>query len=186
MISAHFSEAELVTGLPAGTVPPAAVQQAAVGMAALLERVRAALGVPLKVTSWWRDGRHNVEVGGVAGSQHLTGNAADVIALGVPIGDAFDRFTAAVAAGAIGDFGQAIFYPGRGHIHLSTRTGTSAVNSVLLAFSNPDGSVRYTKGDRESAAALPRSAGPGLSLVMVLIAAVAWLALLGSERARLR
>lgn len=170
LLSPHFSEAELTVGLPADTPVPAAVRANAVALTGLLEAVRSAIGVPLEVTSWYRTAEHNGEVGGVSHSQHLIGAAADVLAQGSAIGDSLDRFLAAQRAGAIPGFGQAIFYPGRGHIHLSTRTGTAALDSVLLAFSQPDGGVIYTKATPEQSAALPRSAqfAPLLLLFLVL------------------
>lgn len=34
---------------------------------------------PLSVTSWLRSRKHNAQVGGVANSQHLTGEAVDIV-----------------------------------------------------------------------------------------------------------
>lgn len=43
-----------------------------------LERVRKALGHPIRITSGVRCAPHNKRVGGVKGSQHLVGQAADI------------------------------------------------------------------------------------------------------------
>ena len=184
MISAHFSEAELVAGLEPGTVVPAEVRRAALDTAGLLEDVRAALRVPLAVTSWYRDPAHNTEVGGVAQSQHLFGAAADVLPQGLLIGDAYDRFIAAESSGRVRPFGQAIFYPVKGHIHLSTRTGTAARSSVLLAYPDGRGGTAYHADEAEYTKGLAREAvaGPSLSpwvLVFFLIALFLFWALRG-------
>lgn len=47
-----------------------------------LERVRALLGVPLIISSWYRSSVLNHAVGGVPNSQHLGGEAVDFIAPG--------------------------------------------------------------------------------------------------------
>jgi hypothetical protein len=141
MLTPHFSESELdVADAPAG------VQAAAYQVALILEDVRAAIGVPLLVTSGYRTVEHNAEVGGVANSQHLTGNAADVLPIGLAIGDAWDRLSAALAAGQVREYGQIIVYgvalPGGkswGHIHVSTRQGTSSANRPLFAVPDPTG-----------------------------------------------
>jgi uncharacterized protein YcbK (DUF882 family) len=48
-----------------------------------LERIRENTGVPVLVLSGYRCPRHNAEVGGVKGSYHLKGMAADVRLKGV-------------------------------------------------------------------------------------------------------
>jgi Uncharacterized protein conserved in bacteria len=46
----------------------------------LLEVIRLALGIPLKVSSGYRCAEHNAKVGGSAPhSQHIVGKAADII-----------------------------------------------------------------------------------------------------------
>lgn len=45
-----------------------------------LEKVRALLGVPLVVNSWYRSAALNLAVGGVKNSDHLTGCAVDFVA----------------------------------------------------------------------------------------------------------
>lgn len=44
----------------------------------LLDRVRASCGFPFVVTSGYRTAEHNARVGGVAGSAHRNGYAADI------------------------------------------------------------------------------------------------------------
>lgn len=55
----------------------------AIALARLLERIRARLGKPMSVNSWYRDPAYNRAVGGAARSIHLTGGAADVQVAGV-------------------------------------------------------------------------------------------------------
>ena len=43
-----------------------------------LDTLRERLGRPIKITSSYRDPGHNAAVGGVQGSQHLTGHAVDI------------------------------------------------------------------------------------------------------------
>lgn len=44
-----------------------------------LEKLRSAMGnKPMRIISGYRDPAHNKRVGGASGSQHLTGNAADI------------------------------------------------------------------------------------------------------------
>lgn len=43
-----------------------------------LDQVREELGLPIKITSGYRCKDHNKAVGGVAGSQHVLGEAADL------------------------------------------------------------------------------------------------------------
>lgn len=55
----------------------------------ILEPVRALLGVPLKITSAYRCADLNKAVGGAEKSQHLLGEAADFIPLGIDLRTAF-------------------------------------------------------------------------------------------------
>lgn len=48
--------------------------------AKMMERIRALLGVPLTVSSWYRSPALNQAVGGVPNSQHIKGEAVDFIA----------------------------------------------------------------------------------------------------------
>ena len=48
----------------------------------VLDKIRAAMGIPLYVSSGFRCRAHNEDVGGVADSQHIHGREADVYADG--------------------------------------------------------------------------------------------------------
>jgi zinc D-Ala-D-Ala carboxypeptidase len=87
----HFSPREIapVGRLAHGNTGPALLAPGpeelagAVRLARLLERVRARVGKPIWVTSWYRDPEYNRAVGGAPESLHTTGTAADVKVAGV-------------------------------------------------------------------------------------------------------
>jgi uncharacterized protein YcbK (DUF882 family) len=81
------------------------------GLAEALERLRARLGRPVRITSGSRCARHNRAVGGVKDSRHLEGRAADVAC---PEAEQPRLVALARACG----FDQAIPYGGRGFVHL--------------------------------------------------------------------
>lgn len=117
-LSPHFDLSELS---PASMPPPEAVERLRRLCVEVLEPVRSALGCPLRVTSGYRSVAHNRRIGGSRSSQHLRGEAADIIPLGVGAEEAM-RLIAEI----IGDLpvGQVICYPS-GFLHISidlTRT----------------------------------------------------------------
>ena len=79
------------------------------GLLLKLEALRNALNTEVIITSGVRCSTRNTEVGGVANSQHLFGQAADLHAPGIPI----------ETVAAIGEsFGlYAIVYPDQGFVH---------------------------------------------------------------------
>lgn len=74
----------------------------------------------LKVTSYWRSPAHNAAVAGVSTSQHLTGDAVDLLPLdGMPLDEIARRVLRAMQNGTAPVFGQLILYADEGHVHLS-------------------------------------------------------------------
>lgn len=61
----------------------------------VLEPIRDILGVPLKVNSGFRCRELNAVVGGVPTSQHVKGEAADIVPIGLTIEEAFNKLRAA-------------------------------------------------------------------------------------------
>ena len=59
-------------------------------VAGTLEEIRAVLGVPLRVTSGFRNNALNKAVGGSATSGHTKGLCADIQPIGISIEDAFE------------------------------------------------------------------------------------------------
>jgi zinc D-Ala-D-Ala carboxypeptidase len=86
-----------------------------------LDKVRAAVGFPLLITSGYRTEAHNAKVGGVPGSAHTKGLAADIRAL-------TDTQKRAIAKAAIAQGIKRIGW-GRTYIHLDI-DGTKPQNVV--------------------------------------------------------
>jgi len=93
MLTEHFSIEELVhsdTAIAMGNANmPDTDEQAKnlLRLAETLEEVRKILGVPMHITSGYRNNAVNARVGGVQNSAHLTGLAADFVApaFGTPL-----------------------------------------------------------------------------------------------------
>lgn len=79
-LSEHFTLAEFERTSTGGTlfVPRMYVPNICYGVHRILEPLRAHLGCPVIITSGWRSPEVNRRVGGVANSQHLLGEAADI------------------------------------------------------------------------------------------------------------
>lgn len=103
---------------------------------ALVRQVQRIVGSPLVVTSGLRSAEHNAEVGGVNGSQHLDGTAADVVFEGVPIATTAQKLNAAIQRGEL-QAGQVIYYPSeldpanKNHIHVSLPTRSSRNKQLI-------------------------------------------------------
>lgn len=84
-LSAHFSLAEFTTSQEAArrgidNTPPAEVMPALIRTAQGLEAVRVRLGgAPITISSGYRCEALNKAIGGAPGSQHIKGQAADII-----------------------------------------------------------------------------------------------------------
>lgn len=122
-LAAHFTAAEL------GNPPPQYLANAQ-ATAELLENVRTILGVPLRVTSGWRSDADNARVGGSATSGHLTARAADFVPIGMSLQDAARKMEAAKANGQL-SYGEVIYYPTDGHIHI-TLPGVGGNGEALI------------------------------------------------------
>jgi hypothetical protein len=109
LVSAHFTVLELHAD-----VAPASAVVALVRLTdAVLEPVRALLGVPLHVNSGFRTPEENARVHGSPTSQHMVGEAADVVPVGMSAEEAMRRIVASSIP-----FDQAIIYAS-GFLHLS-------------------------------------------------------------------
>ena len=115
-LSPHFTLSELTrtsTGLPNGPAPSqvAALTSLCVH---ILEPIRALLGVPLRITSGFRGSAVNAAIKGAAGSQHMRGEAADIVPVGIDVEAAMGLIAAARLP-----VDQLIVYPAGGFLHVS-------------------------------------------------------------------
>ena len=93
----------------------------------VLDPVREKLGKPIQVNSGYRCKSHNEAVGGVKGSQHLVGEAADLRIDGSP-----EELANAIKEN--GKFDQMIIYPG--FVHVSWKRNGQNRKQVLRKVAN--------------------------------------------------
>ncbi len=135
-LTPHFTLAELVHSSTASRLrldntPPADVLRALQTTAEMLERIRSTLGVPIIITSGYRSPAVNRAVGGVTSSDHLTGQAADIVAprYGTP------HLVATTLAPLVSTLGieQLILegVKGKQWVHVSTRRPSKPINRVI-------------------------------------------------------
>lgn len=91
-------------------------------LAQLAQWVRNLAGVFGIITSAWRSLTHNAEVGGSSTSQHPKAEALDVVFRLIALRILAERVLTAIAQGTAPKFGQIIFYPLEGHVHMSLPT----------------------------------------------------------------
>lgn len=146
-------------------------------LAELLQWLRDLAKSPGVVTSAYRSPQRNAEVGGTETSQHMKGEAADVVFNFVGLRTLGQRVLDDIAAGKAPRFGQIIFYHDRGHVHVSLPTLGSRNGEVRHSYIGENGTRYYPL--LASAADLPlvsdrqRSAGfvfgGGAALLLVLL-----------------
>ena len=132
----HFTLAEL-TRTGTGLVnEPAPSQVAAMTSLCLhvLEPIRALLGVPLRITSGFRSSAVNAAIKGAPLSQHVKGEAADFMPVGMDVEVAMGRIVAARLP-----VDQLICYPRGGFLHVSYAAGR-VQRGELLRSAAPGGS----------------------------------------------
>lgn len=135
-LTPHFTLAEMTRSSTAerlrlANTPDDAALAALLLTAELLERIRAVLDAPVIVTSAYRAPAVNRAVGGATTSDHMAGQAADILAprFGTPYRVAK---TLAPLVDKLG-IGQLILegVGGKQWVHVSTRPSTKAVNRVI-------------------------------------------------------
>lgn len=141
-LSAHFTLAELTASQTAtrrgiDNTPPAVVVANLRRVAELLERVRAAVGLPIRVSSGYRCSALNRAIGGAANSSHMSGLAADITAPGL---SPKQLATAIIAAGV--EFDQLI-YEGA-WVHIGLAAGAPRGQVLTARFAN--GRATYLEG----------------------------------------
>lgn len=135
-ISPHFSLAELTrtgTGLP--NEPDEASRKRLVLLCQeVLEPLRVLVG-PLRVNSGYRTLEVNKAIKGARGSQHLTGEAADVVPINVSAEQAMRLLAEAVERHEFPTLGQGIIYAS-GFLHLSIDLPTRPRRQLLRSLAN--------------------------------------------------
>jgi len=127
-LSPNFTLAEFTrtsTGLP-NDPPPSRVAALTSLCTHVLEPIRALLGVPLRVTSGYRSPAVNQAIKGAAGSQHMLGEAADIVPVGMDVETAMARIVAARIP-----VDQLIVYPLGGFLHVSYAAGKAQRRQLL-------------------------------------------------------
>jgi len=147
-ISEHFTLEEfLPKDAQTSAVPLDIAKNIEALAASLLEPLRAHCGAPIAIHSGWRPPAHNAEVGGVAGSDHQRGAAAD-FHVAETYGATWEENTIAafdwLRENKAGEFGQLILedhrhhydLPGKLWVHVSLRSakhgGTNGDKNRLL------------------------------------------------------
>lgn len=135
-LSPHFSLAEFTrtsTGLPNEPQPSHVAALTSLCLH-VLEPIRALLGVPIRVTSGFRSSTVNAAIRGAAGSQHMLGEAADIVPVGMDVETAMGRIVASKLP-----VDQLIVYPRGGFIHVS-HAAQRVQRGELLRSAAPGGS----------------------------------------------
>ena len=135
-ISPHFSLAELSrtsTSLD-NTPDESSLKRLKLLCDEVLEPLRAIVG-PLRVNSGYRSPEVNKAIGGAKGSQHLRGEAADVVPVNLSAEQAMTLLTEAVHRGEFPTLGQAIIYAS-GFIHVSIDVATKPRRQLLRSLAN--------------------------------------------------
>lgn len=120
--SPHFTDAELRCRGTLRGVPPCphcgGVNRCQQRLLDALEALRASAGVPIAVDCAYRCDGHNREVGGVPGSEHTLGIAADIKIEGMTPAQMYE---AALKVPAFADGGIGVSESKSGYIHVDVR-----------------------------------------------------------------
>ena len=116
---AVFSQTAARMGSPLGKPPPDVMDNIERLAHEVLEPLRGILGKPIKITSWWRPVWLNKAIGGAPNSQHIVGEAADIV---VPDFTPADVWRAAVQNGLQVRYDQIIHEFDR-WVHISVGIG---------------------------------------------------------------
>lgn len=105
-------------------MPASAQEKIAALVEAVLDPARERLGKAIRVNSGYRCEKHNLKVGGAVGSQHMKGEAADVVPgeSGQVTGDSLERLVRIIKEQGV--FDQMIVYPTFVHVSYK-RIGTN-------------------------------------------------------------
>lgn len=117
-VSPHFSNDELKCHSGINCPHCGGQNRCTVRLLTALEALRRVAGnVPIRVNSAYRCAAHNAEIGGVPDSEHVLGNAADIVIEGMTAAQMY-RKARLVTAFRAGGIGVAIL---QGYIHVDVR-----------------------------------------------------------------
>lgn len=135
-LTPHFTLEELIASSTArrlhlANLPPPEALRRLQGTAEMLERIRTTLDVPVIVTSGYRGPALNRAVGGVTSSDHMSGQAADIVA--PRYGTPYQIAKALAPLVSVLGIGQLILegIKGKQWVHVSTRIPEKPVNRVI-------------------------------------------------------
>ena len=128
---AEFTRSSKAEQLGIDNTPPLDVVPRLLATAHMLQRIRDSIGKPLIITSGYRNRQLNAAVGGVTSSDHISGQAADIVApaFGTP-----HQLAQHIAANfsALG-VGQLILegVGGKRWVHVSTRQPFKSIDRII-------------------------------------------------------
>ena len=132
-VSTHFGRDECVVGatehgIDIQTIPPGVWNRMVALAGAILEPWRQDVG-PLQVTRWYANEALNKAQGGVQDSQHMLGEAIDVVPVGMNVRLAYEKL---LRGSYSQNIDQVILYPRRNFIHVSHKSDRSDVRPNRL------------------------------------------------------
>ena len=118
-LSDHFYVSEFTCRC--GCYTPVQVRKRWPALVQVLEKIRAAVGKPITVTSGYRCPTHNRAVGGAKGSQHVVGAAVDFKVEGKTGAELASIVEALIASGEIPDGGLGLYHDRPAIVHYDLR-----------------------------------------------------------------
>lgn len=176
-LTQNFSASEFDTDESAW---PSEYEDNLVPLAELAQWLRDDLGTAGEITSAYRTAAENTADGGSATSQHLDGQAIDLVFPLSSVGAIAQAVLNDVAAGTAPAFGQVILYPSDGHVHVSLPTLGSSDGQILME-TGPNQFVPFTDMSQLPASAQLPAAVPQLEAALEGGTGVPWseLAIIG-------